>query len=878
MSKLEISELLQNAKDASIKVIDEQELTTEDMESIFKVVNYNQNKLWENLSSSAESVKNKLVESIESAADMIVDYMYSTIIDGKDLWEMLIDDLLHGSNSIETFLNNPHSLLADDLKLTDSDAIKALNNKLSINFEADLLSKQRNDFDSLETEDLEMIASKLDNVDYLDDDLKDTIKVAISWALFGKIAPELENYSNNFSETIKKAINDTDITFNVGKWKDDFVEIVRKIEANSITRWSASEKYMDECKKKFETLFDDSLTVLIKKVIDNIIVKELDECESEKEIKEYCNSDAKYKHIRNSWWSQYFDLNKAEDVNKYIHSKIDAAKMTIKSRPPRVKLYKDSVGNEYAKFKDEVVPVAHHEKKVHKWRMEPKRLQDWNVVITFKDLTSWKVIEPSMAKRLRLDYPYEMTAQEWKEIQKENRWYQKKIDEIERIKAEIAKENDWEKKKELVKKLKDTTQDLPHFARVQDKLSIFDESMGDYIEDKIPDFDADRIKITPDIMENLREMAECSKTMLKSQHDILILEWEAWVGKNVIIDIFAHFTNRPVFVFSCWKRTDVQDLTYLWILDENGSKKLNSKIFEAIHTPGAILVLDEINTLDPGIQKRLNGLLDARKSLVVDEAWGQKEKAEDSVLIFGTMNPQGYSWTQPLAQDVRSRAHFIYHDYDWLLRTNGKWNADVSYSDALKVYGNVKYFWKLASGNGFTQNDVELYEEALLDQIHGNRLTPEKKKILKNFKPISDTDFIRAWNNLFNWWNKEDVQNKFWNTFIEWMQDLYIMMLYANYIRVRYKATKESWEDNLPWDEDTNELFDDISFSPRLAIQALEQLHNGWLTAKEAVIETFVGQLTDVNNRPKVIEFFETLSENNIVRALTNSNVQEHLS
>ncbi|MBQ9553809.1 hypothetical protein IJU97_02335 [bacterium] len=133
---------------------------------------------------------------------------------------------------------------------------------------------------------------------------------------------------------------------------------------------------MDECKKKFETLFDDSLTVLIKKVIDNIIVKELDECESEKEIKEYCNSDAKYKHIRNSWWSRYFDLNKAEDVNKYIHSKIDAAKMTIKSRPPRVKLYKDSVGNEYAKFKDEVVPVAHHEKKVHKWRMEPKRLQD----------------------------------------------------------------------------------------------------------------------------------------------------------------------------------------------------------------------------------------------------------------------------------------------------------------------------------------------------------------------------------------------------------------------------------------------------------------------------------------------------------------------
>jgi hypothetical protein len=59
------------------------------------------------------------------------------------------------------------------------------------------------------------------------------------------------------------------------------------------------------------------------------------------------------------------------------------------------------------------------------------------------------------------------------------------------------------------------------------------------------------------------------------------------------------------------------------------------------------------------------------------------------------------------------------------------------------------------------------------------------------------------------------------------MEDLYTMMLYANYIRLRYKASKEGWEDGLPWDEDTNDLFEDISFSPRLAIQALEQLHNG---------------------------------------------------
>ena len=878
MWNLEISGLLKSAKDASIKVIDGQEVNTSDFESIFKVVNYNQNKLWENLSSWMEAIKNKLVESIEWAAQMVVDYMYETLLNWKDIGTLFIDDVLNNGNTIWTLFNNANSLLPDDLRLSDTDAIRALNNKIALKIESELDKMDQAEFDKLDNEKLEYIAAQLDKLDYLDDDTKDNVKVLISWALFGKIAPELEQYQKNFSDEIKKAINKPDTTFNVKKWKDDFVDMVRKIEANSITRWSASEEYMADCKRKFENLFDDWLTALIKKITESVIVKNLEECETIEEIKDYTITNQTYTHIFRDWTSQFFDKDKEGEAEKFILGKIEAAKITIRSRPPRVKTYTDSVGNEYAKFKDEVVPVAHHEKKTHRWRMDPKRLPDWNVVITFKDLKSGKVIEPSMAKRLRLDYPYEMTAQEWKEVQRETKGYQKKMEEIEKLKDAIAKEKDEEKKKELVIQLKDAMQNIPHFARVQDKLSIFDESLWDYIEDKIPDFDADRIKITPDIMDNLREMAECSKTMLKSQHDILILEGEAWVGKNVIIDIFAHFTNRPVFVFSCWKRTDVQDLTYLWILDENWSKKLNSKIFEAIHTPWAILVLDEINTLDPGIQKRLNGLLDARKSLVVDEAGWTKEKAEESVLIFGTMNPQWYSGTQPLAADVRSRAHFIYHDYDWLLREKENWDVEVSYSDALKVYGNVKYFWKLAAGNWFTQNDVELYEEALLDQIHGNRLTPEKKKILKNFKPISDSDFIWAWNNLFNWWNEEEVKEKFWDTFISWMEDIYTMMLYANYIRMRYKATKEWWDEELPWDEETNDLFDDISFSPRLAIQALEQLHNGWLTAKEAVIETFVGQLTDVNNRPKVIEFFDTLSESNIKRALTNSAVQDHLS
>jgi MoxR-like ATPase len=78
------------------------------------------------------------------------------------------------------------------------------------------------------------------------------------------------------------------------------------------------------------------------------------------------------------------------------------------------------------------------------------------------------------------------------------------------------------------------------------------------------------------------------------------------VGKNVLIDIFAYYTNRPVFKFACNARTSKEELTYLWLIDKDGTYKLHSKVYEAIKTPGAILILDEINTLPPDVLKLLN--------------------------------------------------------------------------------------------------------------------------------------------------------------------------------------------------------------------------------------------------------------------------------
>jgi hypothetical protein len=59
------------------------------------------------------------------------------------------------------------------------------------------------------------------------------------------------------------------------------------------------------------------------------------------------------------------------------------------------------------------------------------------------------------------------------------------------------------------------------------------------------------------------------------------------------------------------------------------------------------------------------------------------------------------------------------------------------------------------------------------------------------------------------------------------MNDIYEIVLYANYIRMRHKKTRQNIEGMFDDENDNiDELFEETSFSPRLVIQALEQLNN----------------------------------------------------
>ena len=76
----------------------------------------------------------------------------------------------------------------------------------------------------------------------------------------------------------------------------------------------------------------------------------------------------------------------------------------------------------------------------------------------------------------------------------------------------------------------------------------------------------------------------------------------------------------------------------------------------ANETKRAVLIFEEVNSMPAGAQKRLNEILDWRKSITIN-CLGKTYYLNDDVqlAIFMTMNPSGYSGTYDLNEDLKSR-------------------------------------------------------------------------------------------------------------------------------------------------------------------------------------------------------------------------------
>lgn len=167
---------------------------------------------------------------------------------------------------------------------------------------------------------------------------------------------------------------------------------------------------------------------------------------------------------------------------------------------------------------------------------------------------------------------------------------------------------------------------------------------------------------TPWFVKNLERFVSFVKEQLEYAEGILILEGDAGVGKNFLVEVFSALTNRPLYIIPCNSKMEREDITFVYEFDpKRGTRRVYSDLVKALQTPGAVIYFDEINTLPAGMVKLFNPLFDYRRYLTLPT--GEVIKAHREVILVGGMNPQNYLGVSELPQDIKSRADILYIDY-----------------------------------------------------------------------------------------------------------------------------------------------------------------------------------------------------------------------
>ncbi|MCX8060814.1 MAG: AAA family ATPase, partial [Aquificaceae bacterium] len=180
---------------------------------------------------------------------------------------------------------------------------------------------------------------------------------------------------------------------------------------------------------------------------------------------------------------------------------------------------------------------------------------------------------------------------------------------------------------------------------------------------------------TPWFVKNLQRFTSLVKEQILYREGILILEGDAGVGKNFLVEVFSALTNRPLFIVPCNAKMEKEDITFLYEFDpKRGTRRVYSDLVKALQTPGAVVYFDEINTLPAGMVKLFNPLFDYRRYLALPT--GELVRAHPEVVLVGGMNPQNYLGVSELPQDIKSRADVLLVDYPPFEEQGGLYSPD----------------------------------------------------------------------------------------------------------------------------------------------------------------------------------------------------------
>lgn len=278
------------------------------------------------------------------------------------------------------------------------------------------------------------------------------------------------------------------------------------------------------------------------------------------------------------------------------------------------------------------------------------------------NLEEWKILQKVLDDYISLEKNLEGEDLEAKKkakeqifaIVKEENAYRNgtgEVPELLKKKIEEALEEVSKKTRGFKKESVDVEVLTQNAAEILSQLLVLNRTRGDGKEN-IPEINPDT-KEFPSFNLNMQRFVECMATQHDESKGMALMLGETGTGKNIAAEYFAANTNRPFYWFPCGRGMEAIDLVaHYEFTTEEGTKRFITDLVRGVQTPGAVVMIDEVNSLKPEVQAMLHGLGDTNRTLKYD---GISIPVAEGVFIIIAGNPATYGSAGNLGEALLSR-------------------------------------------------------------------------------------------------------------------------------------------------------------------------------------------------------------------------------
>lgn len=388
-------------------------------------------------------------------------------------------------------------------------------------------------------------------------------------------------------------------------------------------------------------------------------------------------------------------------------------------------------------------------------RDEEEQGRDIEALKNTFNLNEWKVLQRVLDEYIALertmagqdDKAKEKAKEQIVEILREENAYRKGkggAPEILKKKIEEIIEDVAKKTRGFKKETIDADVLTQNAAEILSQLLVLNRTRGDGKE-KIPEVNPDT-KEFPSFELNMENLIECLFSQHIQRKGMTLMLGEAGTGKNVAVEHFAASTGRPFHWFPCGRGMEAIDLVaHYEFTTEEGTKRFLTDLVRGIQTPGAVVMIDEVNSLKPEVQAMLHGLGDGSRTMKYD---GISIPVAEDVLIIIAGNPATYGSAGNLGEALlsRTRGQSMVMEYPALTKgeltaRKEKWSKEFleqreQEDNTLKDYAcdeAIVLYPELNELSGLNQDEFALLWDVVVNETsQGSKITElEKNEKLK---------------------------------------------------------------------------------------------------------------------------------------------------